>query len=68
MPLYEFECPSCKHRFELLKRYSDRALTKCPECRANAKRLISVVNHTFGWRLTEASHEDGNPDELEKDV
>ena len=67
MPQYEYECPNCNHRFEIIQRYSDSAFEKCPECKATAERLISVANHTFGWRLTEQSHISG-PDELERDI
>lgn len=33
MPLYEYRCPECQHRFEILQRMGEGAegLT-CPEC------------------------------------
>ena len=42
MPIFEYECKKCGHRFEaLLKSASDPA-PKCPECSAtDAKRLLS---------------------------
>jgi len=67
MPLYEFECKSCEYKFELIQGYNVSA--KCPKCGAIAKRLISVVNHTFGWRPTDRSNERFGPrDEYEKDT
>ncbi|NLN17460.1 MAG: zinc ribbon domain-containing protein [Firmicutes bacterium] len=46
MPLYEFQCQSCDHKFEELCRSSDTVKVKCPRCgEKNAKRLVS----TFGF-------------------
>ena len=74
MPIYEYECPICTDstgkalRFEVRQGYNDKALVRCPKCKTVCKRLISAVNHTFGFRLTEKSHERGNKDEVERDV
>lgn len=33
MPLYEYRCPDCDHRFEVLQRVGeDAAGVACPEC------------------------------------
>lgn len=32
MPLYEFKCQSCGHRFETLQFSATRALPACPSC------------------------------------
>ncbi len=68
MPLYEFECESCKTRFTVKKLVEDRRTSECPSCGNLAVLVISVVNHTFGWRLTEASHERFAKDEWERAV
>lgn len=65
MPLYEYQCPGCGLKFEVMQRYSGKALTRCPDCKTVARRLVSVVNHSF--RLTERSHERPR-DEFERDV
>ncbi|HVG91998.1 MAG TPA: zinc ribbon domain-containing protein, partial [Alphaproteobacteria bacterium] len=31
MPLYEYQCKKCKHKFEKIQKFSDRAIRKCPE-------------------------------------
>ncbi len=41
MPIYEYECMSCKHRFEVLQGINAKPLTKCPKCSKKVKRLIS---------------------------
>ena len=43
MPIYEYTCTSCEHRFERLRpmvRMDDEA--PCPECEAEAERSLSV--------------------------
>lgn len=40
MPTYDYEC-SKRHRFEIFQKMSDDPVTECPECGAEAKRLIS---------------------------
>ena len=32
MPLYEYECKKCHHRFERIVKYSDAPMKKCPDC------------------------------------
>lgn len=42
MPTYEYECSSCKHRFEKFQSIRDSALRKCPACgRLKLRRLVS---------------------------
>ena len=43
MPLYEYECPDCRARFEKLIRSSALADdVTCPTCGRPARRLMSV--------------------------
>ena len=32
MPLYEYECDACGHRFEHIQKFSDPRVEKCPVC------------------------------------
>ncbi len=32
MPIYEYQCKSCRHNFELLQGLRDPQPRKCPEC------------------------------------
>uniref|UniRef100_A0A6M3JT35 Putative regulatory protein FmdB zinc ribbon domain-containing protein n=1 Tax=viral metagenome TaxID=1070528 RepID=A0A6M3JT35_9ZZZZ len=66
MPLYRLECPRCGAKAEIIQGYND-SLPVC-KCGATMRILISACNHTFGWRLTEKSHEKFQKDEIEKDV
>ena len=32
MPLYEYQCESCQHRFEVIQKFSDPVVDTCPKC------------------------------------
>jgi len=40
MPIYEYECPECRHRFEKKQSFHDEPRAECPECQAAAKRVF----------------------------
>jgi putative FmdB family regulatory protein len=40
MPTYEYECRSCKHRFEEFQSITDEPLEKCPKCGKKVRRLF----------------------------
>jgi putative FmdB family regulatory protein len=42
MPLYEYECEKCGHRFEKIQKFSDRMVKKCPECGGKVEQMISA--------------------------
>ncbi len=42
MPLYEYECQACHHRFEQIQRFSDPIVKKCPRCgKKKVRKLLS---------------------------
>lgn len=56
MPLYEYQCKKCKHRFEKIQKFSDKMLTKCPECGGPIEQMISAPAVQFkgsGWYVTD---------------
>lgn len=34
MPMYDYHCPACGHKFELNIKYEDRNHVECPQCLA----------------------------------
>jgi len=40
MPIYEYECPYCHHRFELKQGFHDKPQAECPQCKKKAKRVF----------------------------
>ena len=56
MPLYEYQCQKCGHRFERIQRFSDPLVKKCPECGGKVEQLISAPAVQFkgsGWYVTD---------------
>jgi putative FmdB family regulatory protein len=56
MPLYEYQCDKCGHRFEKIRKFSDKAIKKCPECGGHVEQLISAPAVQFkgsGWYVTD---------------
>ena len=42
MPLYEYECEACGHRFERIQKFSDPLVEVCPNCgKKKVHKLVS---------------------------
>lgn len=41
MPLYEYQCEACSHRFERIQKFSDPPADACPQCGGAVRKLIS---------------------------
>lgn len=56
MPIYEYRCQSCGHKFERIEPVSDRRERSCPQCGEMAERLISMTSFILkgdGWYVTD---------------
>jgi putative FmdB family regulatory protein len=58
MPIYEYQCKKCGHRFERMQRMSDPHPTDCPDCKAkkSVHQLLSAPAVQFkgsGWYVTD---------------
>ncbi len=56
MPNYEYLCKKCGHRFEEIRKFSDKHLKKCPECGGVLEQVISAPAVQFkgsGWYVTD---------------
>src|SRR2546426_4163251 len=56
MPLYEYECKKCGHRFERIQLFSAAMVKKCPECGGKVEQMISAPAVQFkgtGWYVTD---------------
>lgn len=47
MPLYEYRCRNCNHQFEVQQSFSDDALTVCPECEGELRKVFNPVGISF---------------------
>ena len=56
MPIYEYECESCDKRFELIQKFSDKPVKKCPRCGGTVHKILSAPALLFkgtGWYVTD---------------
>jgi len=56
MPLYEYQCDQCAHRFEVIQKFSDPPVDVCPKCGGAVKKLLSSPAIQFkgtGWYITD---------------
>lgn len=57
MPIYEFQCQACGHRFERLQKLSDADPTVCPTCgEVRVGRMLSAPGFRLagsGWYETD---------------
>ncbi len=52
MPLYEYQCKECGHRFEVRQKFSDQPVSACVRCGGAAQKAISVAGFALkggGW-------------------
>lgn len=57
MPIYEYQCESCHHHFDLMQKMSDQPVTQCPECSKDTLvKLVSAAGFQLkgtGWYATD---------------
>ena len=61
MPLYEYQCAK-DGRFEVIRKFSDPALKKCPQCGGPIQKLPSAPAIQFkgtGWYVTDYAKKTG---------
>lgn len=64
MPLYEYECKKCHHRFERIQKFSDPHVKKCPQCGGSVEQLLSPPAVQFkgsGWYVTDYARKSSAP-------
>jgi putative FmdB family regulatory protein len=63
MPLYEYLCKKCGHRFEKILKFSDKPVKKCPECGGVVEQVITAPAVQFkgsGWYVTDYAKKSGS--------
>jgi putative FmdB family regulatory protein len=65
LPLYEYKCVKCGHRFEKIENLNASETKKCPKCGAKAERQFAAPAIQFkgtGWYVTDyAGKKSGAP-------
>jgi putative FmdB family regulatory protein len=63
MPLYEYQCDACSHRFERIQKFSDPPVSICPACGGTVRKLLSSPAIQFkgtGWYITDYAKKGGS--------
>ncbi len=47
MPIYTYRCNNCDHEFDTRQRFTDKPLTKCPNCDGDLRRVVGNVGVVF---------------------
>lgn len=56
MPLYEYQCEACAHRFERIQKFADPPVETCPSCGGVVRKLVSSPAFHLkgsGWYVTD---------------
>ena len=56
VPLYDYQCDQCGHRFEVRQGIKEDPLTECPQCQGLIRRVIHPVGIVFkgsGFYITD---------------
>jgi putative FmdB family regulatory protein len=56
VPIYEYQCAKCDRVIEVMQKITDEPLQKCPYCKGNLRRLISLNSFHLkgnGWYVTD---------------
>ncbi|HET9407410.1 MAG TPA: zinc ribbon domain-containing protein [Candidatus Sulfotelmatobacter sp.] len=71
MPLYEYQCKKCGHRFEKIQKFSDPTVKKCPECGGAVEQVLSAPAVQFkgsGWYVTDYAKKSGSASSEHKEA
>ena len=61
MPTYEYACTACGHRLDAVQKFTDDALTECPECVGKLRKVFGapgIVLKGSGFYKTDTRAQD----------
>ena len=47
MPTYQYRCTECGHDLEAVQKFTDSALTECPNCSGQLRKVFNAVGVVF---------------------
>ena len=65
MPTYQYRCTECGHDLEAVQKFSDAALTECPNCGGSLRKVFNAVGVVFkgsGFYRTDSRSTNGDDD------
>lgn len=69
MPTYAYHCDTGDHDFDIVQKFSEDALTVCPQCGGSVRRVIQPVGVVFkgsGWYINDSRKGSGSESKREK--
>ncbi|PCJ47868.1 MAG: transcriptional regulator [Gammaproteobacteria bacterium] len=67
MPIYEYKCKACEHKFDKLQKINDPVLKDCPDCgESELVKLVSAAGFRLkgtGWYETDFKNSGKKPKE-----
>ena len=63
MPIYDYQCGSCGHRFELRQGFDAEPVAECPKCAGAARRRFhvpTVIYKGSGFYTTDYKRKESN--------
>jgi len=61
MPIYEYGCHKCGKTTEIMQKFSDQPLSRCPSCGGKVSKIISNCSFQLkgsGWYVTDYKKKD----------
>ncbi len=61
MPIYEYRCHRCGKTVEMMQKFSDLPLSRCPSCSGKVSKIISNCSFQLkgsGWYVTDYKKKD----------
>jgi putative FmdB family regulatory protein len=62
LPTYQYRCTECGHDLEAVQKFSDAALTECPSCHGQLRKVYNAVGVVFkgsGFYRTDSRPKEG---------
>ncbi|MFC5339058.1 FmdB family zinc ribbon protein [Leucobacter denitrificans] len=63
MPTYAYRCADCEHSFDIYQSFSDEALSVCPECEGQLRKVFGSLGVSFkgsGFYRTDSQSNSGS--------
>lgn len=63
MPTYEYACRDCGEHLEVVQSFKDDALTECPNCKGELRKVFSAAGIIFkgsGWHIKDYASKGGS--------